>query len=90
MKENWSPNLIRERLKAAGITQAGIARDLGLADCTIHQVINGSASDRVRRHIAECINESVSTIWPEAYPTDDIQTKVGRKKTNGLYVKEAA
>jgi len=90
MEKNWSPKSIRERLKEAGITQAGIARDLNVASCTVHQVINGSASDKIRKHIAACINESVSTIWPEVYPSDETIVRVGRKRTHGLYDNVAA
>jgi len=88
--KNWEPEKIREELKKAGITQAGIARDLGRASCTVHHVIQGAASDRIRQHIALCINRPVEEIWPESYLTNESPVRVGRKRTHGLYDNVAA
>lgn len=88
--KNWNPEKIQEELKKAGITQAGIARDLGLKDCSVSLVVKGYASDRVRKHIALCIGRSVEEIWPDAYPNSENPVTVGRKRTHGLYDNVAA
>lgn len=44
--KNWSPEKIQEELRKVGITQAGIARDLGIKSNTVSNVVKGAASDR--------------------------------------------
>lgn len=84
--KNWNPKQIRDALSEAGITQAGIKRDLGLkSDSSVCLVIDGAPSDRIRRHIARCLQVPVETIWPEVYLVGDGPRGPGRPKTRGLY-----
>lgn len=55
-------------LKEKGITQHRIALDLGVADMSVSDVINGRRiSDRIMRRIAEAIDKDVRQVFPEYY-----------------------
>lgn len=89
--KNWSPEKIQEELRKTGITQAGIARDLEVLSSSVSLVISGKGiSDKIRRHIARCINTPVEEIWPETYLVKEDPTKRGPALTHGLFDKEAA
>ena len=82
---DWTPKQIRMELLKKGVEQAAIARDLGVAPATIYKVIEGlSASDRVRRAIAEAIGQPVAMIWPSVYLNPDGLRGRGRPKSPEL------
>lgn len=85
--QGMSADDIQKALKNAGISQAGIARDLKVSNALVSRVISGKdVSDRVMKHIAKCINQPVAEIWPaKATPT-----KKGRPMSSGLYDSETA
>jgi lambda repressor-like predicted transcriptional regulator len=89
--KNWNPEKIQDELRKTGITQAGIARDLGVKNSAVSLVVSGKGtSDKVRKHIAKCINTPVEAIWPETYLVKDDPTKRGPALTHGLYDQVAA
>lgn len=89
--KNMEPEKIKDALRAVGITPSGIARDLELSTSQVFRVVNGlTASDRVRRHIALCINVPVEEIWPATYLVKDDPTKKGRPLSRGLFDQVAA
>jgi hypothetical protein len=82
--------LIRAKLEDAGLTQAGLARDLNVTDAHVHQVIEGrSTSHRVRAHISNAIGVDISELWPGAL-VNGKPRRPGRPKTNGFYDNQAA
>lgn len=84
--KNMPPHQIKAALRAVGISQSGIARDLGCSPTHVGRIVNGKeASHPVRSHIAKCINIPVEDIWPETYLLKDDPTKKGRPLTRGLY-----
>lgn len=90
--KNWNPEKIQEELRKTGITQAGIARDLVLRSrSSVSLVVSGKVtSDKIRQHIAKCINTPVEEIWPETYLVKEDPTKRGPALTPGLYDQVAA
>jgi lambda repressor-like predicted transcriptional regulator len=51
------PADIQARLKKRGLTQTGLAKEIGVSFATVHKVVqNQAVSDRVMRHIAARIN----------------------------------
>ncbi|MGL4575710.1 MAG: helix-turn-helix domain-containing protein [Burkholderiaceae bacterium] len=53
-------------LKKRGVTQSSIAKDLGVAQATVGQVIRSdSRSARIEARVAEAIGLPASEIWPE-------------------------
>ena len=83
---NWSGDKILKALGERNISSAGIARDLDVKAPHVHRVIYGHCvSDRVRRHIALCIESPVEVIWPETYLTKKNPTRKGRPRSRGLY-----
>jgi len=85
--KNWTGDEIMAALRKVKITAAGMQRDLNLKSySSVYRVIYGLVtSDRVRRHIALCINKPVETIWPQTYLLKKDPTRVGRPRTKGLY-----
>jgi lambda repressor-like predicted transcriptional regulator len=84
--KNMKPSEIREYLRQKGVTIAGIARDLNKTNTAIALTVKGlTVSDKIRRHIAKCINKPVEDIWPETYLVKDDPTKKGRPTSKGLY-----
>lgn len=59
---------ISYRLKRLGLTQAGLARQLGVSTSVVGNVIHDrvTAFD-IARHIAQLLGEDVSTLWPHRY-----------------------
>lgn len=65
---DMTPTDIRIAMLKAGVTQAGIARELGVHKSSILLVIDGRfVSDRIRRKIAERCGLDVARIWPSTY-----------------------
>ena len=77
-----NPEQIKQALDNAGISQAGLARDLNVSRVHIHHVIhNNTVSHRVRCHIAKAINRPVNDLWE----IKEDPTKAGRPITNGFF-----
>lgn len=77
-----TPKQIKQALDNADISQAGLARDLGVSRSLIYQVIHNSAtSHRVRCHIARAVGRPVSDLWE----IKKNPARVGRPMTRGLY-----
>lgn len=80
-KMDMEPSEIRVALLRAGTSQVTIARKLEVTPGAITRVIDGdSASDRIRKAIAEAINTDVRAIWPSTYIIHGGPRKPGRPK----------
>lgn len=65
---DMDPQEIRVELLRKGITQAELARELGVSSSLVTRVIDGtSVSHRVRERIARAIQIDVRRIWPSTY-----------------------
>jgi len=85
--KTMTPKQIKQALDNADISQAGLARDLGVSRSLIYQVIHKDAiSHRVRCHIAKAIKRPVGEIWP----VKEHPTRIGRPLSRGLYDHQAA
>lgn len=59
---------ITYRLKRLGLTQSGIARELGVSTSVVGNVIhNRVTAFEVARHIGDLLGEDLSTLWPNRY-----------------------
>jgi lambda repressor-like predicted transcriptional regulator len=66
--KNWSRKEIQNALDESPVTQAAIARDLGITPVTVSDVVKGRTnSQRVHKAIAEAIGKDVKEVWPEIY-----------------------
>lgn len=64
---SMTPVDIKVALLRANVTQAAIAREIGVSQVSVLRVIkNHSASHRIRLAIAKAIDRDVRQIWPEA------------------------
>ena len=64
---SMKPLEIKVELMRANVTQAAIARNLGVTPVSVLRVIeNQSASRRIRIAIAQAIKREVKQIWPDA------------------------
>jgi lambda repressor-like predicted transcriptional regulator len=62
------PEDIKSALRKRGVTQADIARRLGVSKTTINYVITGKMqSRRVAEAIAEAAGRPVKALWPKKY-----------------------
>lgn len=60
------PAQIQAALAMAGYSQAGLARELGLAPTTVSAVIKGRGhSAQVEQRIAEITGHSLAELWPQ-------------------------
>ena len=82
---DMDPKEIRVALLRAGITQAGLARDLDIRPQIVNRVIDGIiTSDRVRKHIAKAIDVDIKRIWPSTYLYGGGPRKAGRPRGSGI------
>jgi lambda repressor-like predicted transcriptional regulator len=59
------PADIQAHLKKAAVTQAEIARSLGVTPTSVSSVIHGRyRSDRIRLAISRAIGHPISQLWP--------------------------
>jgi DNA invertase Pin-like site-specific DNA recombinase len=66
--QNMEPDEIRVLLIRAKVSQAEIAREKKVGRQSVYKVIQGlSASDRIRKCIAEKTNTDIKRIWPDPY-----------------------
>lgn len=62
------PEDIKSALRKRGVTQADLARRLGVSKTTINYVITGKTlSRRVAEAIAEDSGKPLNTLWPRKY-----------------------
>jgi Ner family transcriptional regulator len=62
------PEDIKAALRKRGVTQADIARRLGVSKTTINYVITGKTlSRRVAEAIAEASGKPLKSLWPKKY-----------------------
>ena len=65
---DMDPKEIRVEMARAGVSQAGLARDLGVSPTMINRTIDGlSVSHEVRNGIAKAVEIPVERIWPSTY-----------------------
>lgn len=66
------PADIQFLMRRNGVTQAEIARRVGVAPVTVSNVITGSTtSRRIAQAIAEATGLSIQALWPDKYPAKD-------------------
>ena len=76
---NMSPLRIRVLLLENRVTQAEIARSLGVTPQTVNTVIDGRiVSHRVREAIAEATGTDLKILWPNTYLYGGGPRKSGR------------
>ena len=81
IKCGMTPLEIRFAIYKVNLTQAAIARELGLSKTHILYVIDGKRiSRRVHAAIAEAINMDIRQIWPDLYLIPGHEPKPGRPK----------
>lgn len=88
MVRNMPADEIIARLAKRGLSQTGLAADLGLRSVSgINREIYGNhQSHAVRVHIAKALEMDVVSVFPECYPDGVAHAPSrGRKKTRGLY-----
>lgn len=79
MNIDKSPAEIRVEMLRKDVTQAEIARELGVNPATVSRVIDGLiTSDRIRRAIAKKIGIDVRFLWPSTYVVNQNAGKKGR------------
>lgn len=63
-----TPAKIQYLIKEAGLTQKAIAREIGVSETTVSDIVlKQRISDRVMRAIAERIGQPVQKVFPEYY-----------------------
>ena len=56
---------LKIKLLKAGITQADIAREIGVTRAFVNQIINGQRQTRrVRMAVAKAVGKRVEDLWP--------------------------
>jgi lambda repressor-like predicted transcriptional regulator len=59
---------IAYRLKRLGVSQAGLARELGVSSSVVGNVIHGRISAfEVASHVATLLGMSAAELWPQRY-----------------------
>ncbi len=80
-----NPLDIQYELKKKGITQASIAKDLGVSEMMISNVITRkSVSDRIMQHIAEKLGRDHRAVFPDYYFAEKIN-ETRRKRVAQVY-----
>jgi lambda repressor-like predicted transcriptional regulator len=63
---------IQYAIKAAGSSQAQLARELNVSKVTVSYVLAGkTTSRRIAEAIAKATGLSLDTLWPGKYPTQE-------------------
>ena len=82
-----TPSEIRYHMREAGITQSGVARELGVSVSSVHNVVNGtSTSYKIQSYIADQIGAEIYDIWPKYSDNPDAPLKKGHPLTSGVAV----
>jgi transcriptional regulator with XRE-family HTH domain len=64
--KSMEPLELKIKLMRLNITQAALAREIGVSQPAVARVIKGhSASERIRKAIAHRIGMDVEAIWPD-------------------------
>jgi len=59
---------IRIAMFRAGISQASIARQVGVSPTAVHRIIEGkNVSHRIRKAISDAVGLQLERIWPSTY-----------------------
>lgn len=67
------PADIKAAIEKAGLTQASIAKELGVTPMAVWQVIHGRSHSRnIERRIANAIGRTPGSIWPQFYPKEAV------------------
>lgn len=62
------PEDIKAALRKRGSSQSRVARDLGVAQTSVHNVIHGACkSDRIAKAIADIVGVDRADLWPGRY-----------------------
>ena len=79
-----TPLEIKIEMLRAGVTQAEIARRLGVTKPSVCQAVNGvRASDRIQREIADAIGMDPARVFPDRYGRgDDCNTEQIQRLTS--------
>lgn len=78
------PQEIRIALLRRGVSQSGIARDLGVKPASVLKVIEGHlVSHRIREAISLAIGIDLKLLWPSTYLYGPGQRKRGRPFGSG-------
>jgi len=84
------PNEIRIEMIRKGVTQSGLARDIGVSVQGVHMTIEGkSVSHRVRTAVAEAIGKDLKEVWPSTYLYGGGPRKRGRPVCKGKKTRAA-
>jgi lambda repressor-like predicted transcriptional regulator len=75
MEDNPKIDYIKRRLKEAGVTQAAIAREVGVTRQCVNAALNREPVPRVRQYISRLLGEPVESLFPPP-------RKRGRKPLN--------
>ena len=82
-----TPSEIRDYMREAGITQSGVARELGVSVSSVHNVVNGtSTSYKIQSYIADQIGIEIYEIWPKYSENPGAPIKKGHPLTSGVAV----
>ena len=82
-----TPSEIRDSMREAGITQSGVARELGVSVSSVHNVVNGtSTSYKIQSYIADQIGVEIYEIWPKYSVSPGAPIKKGHPLTSGVAV----
>lgn len=74
-RDNPKLNYIKRRLREAGVTQAAIAREVGVTRQCVWSALNRESVPRVREYVATLLGEPVESLFPPPL-------KRGRKPRN--------
>lgn len=62
------PADIQSALKKADVTQADIARRLGVTPTAVYHVLHGKfRSQRIAKAISQVVGKPIATLWPGMY-----------------------
>jgi Ner family transcriptional regulator len=82
---------INYKLKKIGITQASLARELGISTGVVNNVIHGKVTAySIAQHIAKLIGHEVNEVWPNLYVFKPRGASKRRNKSSELLIESDA
>ena len=91
MAKNMTPEQIKAVLTGKGLSQSGLARDLGCTPTNIFLTIEDPGrSYPTARHIAKALGMQLHEVWPETFEANQLPPRTGRPLTRGLYAPQVA
>lgn len=91
MPKNMTPDQIKAALKRLGLSQSGLARDMGCTPQHIFLTIKDpTRSFPVATHIAMALQKAPNDVWPENFEPNQAPPRPGRPLSRGLYDHQAA